>query len=175
MCHSAKRDSATSFGISRRPKTFTVRSFPSFIAFATRRHCLILLKIVQLGYAQRYKYGLKQIGSLRFRFGGMFAHAPCWRANSLIQFASYPRSASNIVCGSMALRRTEHATVIYTPNAAWLIRQHRLDRGPFIIVEFVAHNSRLQFRSLNHVHCRPINPKWPHGVSDLLLARPGRK
>src|SRR5882757_2013098 len=54
-------------------------------------------------------YGLKKIGSLRFRFGGMFAHAPCWRASSLIQSASYPRSASNIVCGSKALRRTEHS------------------------------------------------------------------
>ena len=25
----------------------------------------------------RYRYGLKQIGCLRFRFGGMFTHAPC--------------------------------------------------------------------------------------------------
>src|SRR5258708_8513628 len=36
-------------------------------------------------------------------------HAPRWRARSLIQFASYPRSASNIVFGSTALRRTEHS------------------------------------------------------------------
>lgn len=47
------------------------------------------------------------VGDFRFRFGGMFAHAPCWRASSLIQSASYP-PASNIVCGSNALRRTEH-------------------------------------------------------------------
>jgi hypothetical protein len=45
----------------------------------------------------------------RGRVKDMFAHAPCWRANSLIQSASYSRSASNIVCGSRALRRTEHS------------------------------------------------------------------
>src|ERR1700751_2077355 len=39
----------------------------------------------------------------------MFAHAPCRRASSLIQSASYPRSASSIVRGSKALRRTEHS------------------------------------------------------------------
>src|SRR5882757_2047001 len=55
-------------------------------------------------------YGLKKIGSLRFRFGGMFAHAPFCRANSLIQSASYPRSASNIVCGSKALLGAEQIT-----------------------------------------------------------------
>jgi hypothetical protein len=57
----------------------------------------------------RYRYGLKQIRSLRLRLGRIFAHAPCWRAGSLIQSASYPRHASNIVCGSKALRRTEHS------------------------------------------------------------------
>src|SRR6266567_2337260 len=44
---------------------------------ATRRHCLILLKKRSIKLRARYRYGLKQIGSLRFRFGGMFAHAPC--------------------------------------------------------------------------------------------------
>jgi hypothetical protein len=39
------------------------------------------------------------------------------------------------------------ATVIYTPNAARLVREHRLDGGPFIIAEFVAHDSRLQLWS----------------------------
>jgi hypothetical protein len=37
----------------------------------------------------------------------------------------------------------EHAAVIYLRNAARLARQHRLDRGPFIIGEFVAHDSSL--------------------------------
>src|SRR5712672_3609005 len=50
----------------------------------------------------RYRYGLKQIGVLRLRLGGISAHAPCWRAGSLIQSALYPRHASNIVCGSEA-------------------------------------------------------------------------
>jgi hypothetical protein len=35
-------------------------------------------------------------------------------------------------------------------NAAWLVRQHRFDGGPFKIVEFVAHNSRLRLERLNH-------------------------
>src|SRR5262249_50558993 len=58
--------------------------------------CLILLKKRSTKLRARYRYGLKQIGSLRFRFGGMLAHAPCSPANALIQSASYPRSASNI-------------------------------------------------------------------------------
>ena len=53
--------------------------------------------------------GRKQIGSLRLRFGGMSARAPCSRASPLIQSASYPRSASNMVFGSNAPRRTEHS------------------------------------------------------------------
>src|SRR6267154_6338661 len=55
----------------------------------------------------------------------------------------------------------EHATVIYPPNTTRLVRQHRLDRGPFIFAEFVAHDSRLPFRSLNHVSRSAINPQWP--------------
>jgi hypothetical protein len=45
----------------------------------------------------------------------------------------------------------------YTPNTARLVRQHRLDGGPFVLAEFVAHESRLQFRSLNHVNGDNIN------------------
>src|SRR5271154_6267403 len=63
---------------------------------ATRRHCLILLKKRSTKLRARYRYGLKQIGSLRFRFGGMLAHAPCSPAKARIQSASYPRSASSI-------------------------------------------------------------------------------
>src|SRR3981081_1940943 len=61
-----------------------------------RWHCLILLKKRSTKLRARYRYGLKQIGALRFRFGGMLAHAPCSPAKALIQSASYPRSASNI-------------------------------------------------------------------------------
>jgi hypothetical protein len=52
----------------------------------------------------------------------------------------------------------EYATVIYTTTAARLVRQHRLDGGLFIIAEFVAHDSKLQFWSLNHVSGSAINP-----------------
>jgi hypothetical protein len=52
----------------------------------------------------------------------------------------------------------EHATVIYTRNAARLIGKHRLDGGPLIVAEFVAHDSRLQYWSLNHGSGSAINP-----------------
>jgi hypothetical protein len=42
----------------------------------------------------------------------------------------------------------EHANVIYTPNAARRVWQHRLDGGPFMIAEFVAHDSRLRLWEL---------------------------
>ena len=42
----------------------------------------------------------------------------------------------------------EHTSIIYARNAARLVRQHQLDRGPFIIAEFVAHDSRLRFGEL---------------------------
>lgn len=39
----------------------------------------------------------------------------------------------------------------FTPrNATRLVRQHRLDGGPFVVGEFVAHDSSPQFGSLNH-------------------------
>jgi hypothetical protein len=60
---------------------------------------------------------------------------------------------------------TEHATIIYTPNATRFVRQHWFDGGPFIIAEFVAHDSRLPFRSLNHVHGSVINPQWAIAAS----------
>jgi len=37
----------------------------------------------------------------------------------------------------------------------------------FIIAEFVARDSRLQLRSLNHVHGDIINPQWP--VAESLM------
>ena len=54
-----------------------------------------------------------------------------------------------------------HATIIYTPNAARLVGQHRLEGGPFIVAEFVPHDSRLRFRSLNHFPASAINPQLP--------------
>ncbi len=45
------------------------------------------------------------------------------------------------------------------PNTARLVRQHRFDSGPFEIAEFMTHNPRLRFRSLNHVYCSTINSR----------------
>jgi hypothetical protein len=66
-------------------------------------------------------------------------------------------------------RSIEHATVIYTPNPARFVRQHRFDGFPFIIAKFVAHDSRLPFRSLNHVRGGPINQQWPVAEPLMLL------
>src|SRR4051812_10114938 len=44
----------------------------------------------------------------------------------------------------------EHAPVIHTRDAARLVRQERPDGRPFVIGEFVAHDSRLRLVSLNH-------------------------
>ena len=44
----------------------------------------------------------------------------------------------------------EDAAVVHPRNATRLVRQHRLDGDPFIIGEFVAHDSSPQFGSLNH-------------------------
>jgi hypothetical protein len=57
------------------------------------------------------------------------------------------------------------STVVYTLNAARLVRQHRFDGGPFIIAEFVMQDSRLRFRSLNHVSGSAINLPRPVAVS----------
>ena len=55
----------------------------------------------------------------------------------------------------------EHATIIYAPNAARLVREHRSDGGSFVIAEFVAHDSRLKFRTLHHAPAWIINPARP--------------
>jgi hypothetical protein len=61
----------------------------------------------------------------RFRFGGMFAHAPCWRAGSRIQPASFPRSASNIGLWSNALRRTRTETIVVCLTGREGVRRDR--------------------------------------------------
>lgn len=69
---------------------------------ATRRHCLILLKNRSIKLRARYRYALKRIGFLRLRFGGDIGPRALLAGKFLIQ-SSYPRSASNIVCGSKEL------------------------------------------------------------------------
>jgi len=53
----------------------------------------------------------------------------------------------------------EDAAVIHPWHAAGLVGQHRLDGTPFLVGEFVAHDSRLQFGSLNHAPGGIINPR----------------
>jgi hypothetical protein len=63
---------------------------------------------------------------------------------------------------------TEHTTVVYTPDPTGFVRQHRFDGGPFVVAEFVAHDSRLRFWSLNHVSGSATNPQWPVAVLLML-------
>jgi hypothetical protein len=44
----------------------------------------------------------------------------------------------------------EDTSVVHPRNATRLVRRHGLDGSPFIIREFVAHDSSPQFGSLNH-------------------------
>jgi hypothetical protein len=46
-------------------------------------------------------------------------------------------------------------------HRARLVQQKRLDSGPFMVSEFVAHDSRLRFGSLNLVPGDAINPQRP--------------
>jgi hypothetical protein len=47
--------------------------------------------------------------------------------------------------------------VVHTRHAARLVRQERLDGNPFIIGEFVTHDSKPQFGSLNHGPAAELN------------------
>ena len=55
----------------------------------------------------------------------------------------------------------EDTAVIHPWNTTRLIRQERLDGRPLKIGEFVAHDSGLQFGSLNHAPGGIINPSRP--------------
>ena len=55
----------------------------------------------------------------------------------------------------------EDTAVIHPWNTTRLIRQERLDGRPLKIGEFVAHDSGLQFGSLNHAPGAIINPPHP--------------
>jgi hypothetical protein len=52
----------------------------------------------------------------------------------------------------------QNTAVVHTRDTARFVRQHRLDGSPFVIVELVAHDSRLRFGSLNHELGDTINP-----------------
>src|SRR5262249_13388606 len=43
----------------------------------------------------------------------------------------------------------EDTPVVHAGNAARLVREHRFDDAPFVVAEFIAHESMLPFGSLN--------------------------
>ncbi len=55
----------------------------------------------------------------------------------------------------------EDTAVVHTRDIACFVRQHRLDGSPLVVGEFVAHDSRLRFGSLNHAPGDDINPQRP--------------
>jgi hypothetical protein len=74
--------------------------------------------------------------------------------------------------GSIGLkprRCHSNTAVVHARYTARLVRQHRLDGSPFVIVEFVVHDLRLRFWSLNHAPGDTINPQRPIGADDSAL------
>jgi hypothetical protein len=55
----------------------------------------------------------------------------------------------------------EDTPVVHTRHTAWLVRKHRLDDGPLTVIEFIAHDSPLQFMSLNYVQADIFKGKPP--------------
>jgi hypothetical protein len=98
-------------------------------------------------------------------------HAPCWRARSLIQFASYPRSASNIVFGSTALRRTEHSRLScaspgvrarctgrpLVSTTAWILLVRPPREPPYLVDRYRRRRLRAGVRARQMYHSRPIS------------------
>jgi branched-chain amino acid transport system substrate-binding protein len=62
--------------------------------------------------------------------------------------------------------------VVYTPNPTRFVRQHRFDCGPFVVAQFVAHDSELRFWNLNHVWGSATNPQWSVANALNLLPLP---
>ncbi|GGI33945.1 hypothetical protein GCM10010987_76920 [Bradyrhizobium guangdongense] len=65
----------------------------------------------------------------------------------------------------------EDTTVVHPRNATRLVRQHGLDGNPFMIGEFVAHDSNPQFGSLNHSDLVRRNASRQAAVGRLRAAR----
>ena len=67
----------------------------------------------------------------------------------------------------------EDTSVVYPRNATQLVRQHRLDGEPFIVGEFVAHDSTpsLKFESWGSVQTQRF---WP-GPGSALSWQSGRQ
>ena len=103
----------------------------------------------------------------RIMSGGQRLHDP-------VPDASPPPANEPIVAsrtGSVAFRQiapwrarpqdpedaVEDTPVVHAGNAARLVREHRLDDAPFVVAEFIAHDSMLHFGSLNHAQDQGIN------------------
>jgi hypothetical protein len=56
------------------------------------------------------------------------------------------------------------AAVIHSRHAARLVWQHRLDGGPFVVGEFVAHDSAPWVRDLNHGSSVRLNGRGPPAI-----------
>jgi hypothetical protein len=48
----------------------------------------------------------------------------------------------------------EDAPVVHAGNAACLVWEHRLDNAPFVVAEFIVHDSKLLFGELDPRLCR---------------------
>jgi hypothetical protein len=55
------------------------------------------------------------------------------------------------------LRMALDTPVVDAGNATRFVREHRFDDAPFEVAEFIAHDWKLQFRSLNHARYQEIN------------------
>jgi hypothetical protein len=64
----------------------------------------------------------------------------------------------------------EDTSIVHTTHASRLVRQHRPDGRPFIIRDFVAHHTRLPFRSLYNVQRGTINRQRSVGSTCAMKA-----
>ena len=74
----------------------------------------------------------------------------------------------------------EDTPVVHPWHAARLVRQHRLDGRPFMVGEFVAHDSSPRFRGLNHDPRAGLNgPSYAQsrfwGVADIKIVVQGNQ
>jgi hypothetical protein len=59
----------------------------------------------------------------------------------------------------------QDTAVVHPRDTARLVRQHRLDGGPLMVGEFVAHDSKLRFGGLNHGSAASLNYPLSQGFS----------
>jgi hypothetical protein len=109
------------------------REFAASLSYrvATRRHCLILLKTRSAKLRARHRYGLKQIGSLRFRFGGMFGPRTVFTGECsdpvrvVSSINKQHRSASNIDQQATSISKQHRSASNIDQQATSISKQHR--------------------------------------------------